>query len=387
MVVSLPPSLPPFTHSHTHTHTHSLSLSQVYITEISTSNLRGFFGNCNQLFITIGIFAVEALGFKPDSFLTYTDVSLIAAGIITLFATLLLFVVETPSWLYKKGNDLQGNRTLNFLRGPRADIPKEIRGIRSIIVDTERYTILDQLKAFKDRQVYHPFILALCLMFFQQFSGINAAVFYSSQIFEGAKVANPTLISLLAVGLVQIASTLVSVLLVDLLGRKILLTISSSGMFVSSAGIGIYFYIFESFCNSCLGQDCEHHHLSVCEKTSFGGLAIACVVIFIVSFSLGWGPIAWSMMPEMLPLRVRGLASSFATLLNWTFAFIITIAFNNYVKAVTAKFAWWSFSFVMAVSIPFVLFLLPETRRRKLEDIEKMFKTGKILHIPFKREK
>jgi sugar porter (SP) family MFS transporter len=358
----------------------------VYITEVSTSKLRGLFGNCNQLFITIGIFLVEALGFKPKAFLTYTDVGLIAAATVTLFATLLLCVVETPPWLYKKGKDLDGNRTLNLLRGPKANVPREIRGIKSIIADTN-FTVLDQLKAFRRRAVLLPFILVLFLMFFQQFSGINAGIFYSSQIFATAEINNPTLVTLLAVGLVQIFATFVSVVLVDLLGRKLLLTISSIGMLISSAGLGIYFFIFESYCNGCLGESCKESHLSVCQNTGFGGLAIACVITFIVTFSLAWGPIPWMTMSELLPLQVRGLSGAIATFTNWTFAFIVTLFFTDYAKAVTPKFAWWSFSIVMLFSILFVLFFLPETKGRKLEEIEENFQRGHILYNPCKRER
>ena len=345
--------------------------------------MRGLFGNCNQLFITIGIFLVEVLGFSPKNFLNYTDVSLIAAAIVTIFGFLLLFVKETPPWLYKKGKDLEGNRTLNFLRGPKADIPKEIRGIQSTIADTESFTIVDQLKALRRRSVYLPVILVQVLMVFQQFSGINAAVFYSSQIFKSASVPHSTLVTLFAVGLVQIFATFVSVTLVELLGRKTLLVISGSGMLVSSAGLGIYFYVFESFCDGCLGHSCAHHQLKVCESTGFGGLAIGCVVIFIMSFSLGWGPIPWLMMSELVPLQVRGLASAAATLLNWLLAFTVTLGFNGYATLVSTKFAWWTFSIAMVFSVLFCLFLLPETKGRKLEEIEEHFRRGQVLYNPF----
>ena len=355
--------------------------SQVYIAEISSSSLRGLFSNCNQLFITIGIFSVEALGFKPDTFLKFTDVSLIAASIVTLYAVLLLFVVESPPWLYKKGRDLEGNRTLNFLRGPKADIPKEIHGIRSS-VEKSNFTVVDQLKAFKQRAVFVPFLLVLGLMFFQQFSGINAAIFYSSQIFASAEISNPTLVTLFAVGLVQIFSTFISVILVDLLGRKILLTISSGGMLLSSAGLGVYFLVFDDYCGGNLGGVHPNQQLDVCHGTAFGGLAIACVVIFVISFSLGWGPLTWSMMSELLPLQVRGLGGAIATFVNWTFAFVITIAFAPYTAAVTPKFAWWSFSLVMLVSVFFVLLLMPETKGKKLEEIEDHFRAGQVVYNP-----
>ena len=329
---------------------------------------------------------METLGFKPKSFLKYTDVGLIAAGFVTLFAFLLLFVKETPSWLYKEGNDLEGNRTLNFLRGPKANIPKEIRGIKSVLADARDHTILEQLKALKNRAAFHPFILIILLMFFQQFSGINAAIFYSTQVFKSAEVPNSSLVTLLAVGLVQIFSTFVSVLLVDLLGRKTLLIISSAGMALSSAGLGVYFFIFESYCHGSLGKSHHaHYDLSVCHSTDFGILAIASVVVFILSFSLGWGPIPFTMMSELVPLRVRALTNSIAIFFNWAFAFIITLGFNDYAKGVSDKFAWWTFTIVMLFGIFVVLFFYPETKGQRLEEIEEHFQRGQVFYNPCKR--
>lgn len=357
------------------------------------------FGNCNQLFITIGIFVVEALGSHPKQFLTYTNVALIAAAIVVTFEAALLAIPETPRWYYKHGKELEGNRVLVFLRGSKADVPKEIRGIQEAIATAKGSSLLDKLLAFKQRAVFLPFLLVLMLMFFQQFSGINAAIFYSSQIFQQAKVSNPPLVSLLAVGLVQIVATFISVVLVDLLGRKILLVVSSSGMILSSAGLGVYFLVLDHFCGKCLGSiedqcsklvNSSYHHaheMAPCDSTAFGGLAIASVVVFIIAFSLGWGPIPWSMMSELLPLKVRGLAGSFATMINWTFAFIITLLFTKYAHRVSPKFAWWSFSIIMVLSIFCVLFLLPETKGHKLEEIEEHFRKGQILYNPCKRER
>ena len=370
----------------------------MYIAEISTSKLRGLFGNCNQLFITMGIFVVEALGSHPKQFLTYNNVALIAAAIVVTFEAAVLIIPETPRWYYKHGKELEGNRVLVFLRGPKADVPKEIRGIQDTIASGKGSNLLDKLLAFKQRLVFLPFLLVLMLMFFQQFSGINAAIFYSSQIFQKAQIKNPPLVSLLAVGLVQIVATFISVVLVDLLGRKILLVVSSSGMLLSSAGLGIYFLVLDHFCGKCIGSldqcselvNSSYHHaheMAPCDSTAFGGLAIASVVVFIIAFSLGWGPIPWSMMSELLPLKVRGLAGSFATMINWTFAFIITLLFSKYAAKVTPKFAWWSFAIVMAISIVSVLFLLPETKGHKLEEIEEHFRKGQVLYNPCKKER
>jgi len=247
--------------------------------------------------------------------------------------------------------------------------------------------------------VYIPFILVLFLMFFQQFSGINAAIFFTATIFKQAQVPlTPTLVSFLAVGIVQVVATVVSVLVVDWRGRKQLLVVSSIGMCASSALLGAYFYILNDWCGGCFGNttittttshcspNASHYHgeHDFCNNTSLGTIAIVGVIIFIVAFSLAWGPIPWTSMSELVPGRVRSLYASIASMVNWSFAVIITACFQPYSLLVTPKFAWWSFSIVMFVSIFFVVIFLPEAKGHSLEQIEDHFENGKILAITCK---
>jgi hypothetical protein len=286
-------------------------------------------------------------------------------------------VKETPPWLYKKGKDLEGNRTLNFLRGPRADVAEEIRGIQSTLTDTGSF--VDQLKAFRKRSVYLPVILILFLMFFQQFSGIYVAIFHLIHIFSvtsSSYMYTPYdfhLMVLLEVGVFQIFATFTSAALVDFLGRKTLLVLSSCVMVICSTGLGTYFSLLESDC----------HEIWECGSSLPGSAARLIVLLFIISFSLGWGPIPWLMMSELVPLQVRGLASATATFVNWLLVFSVAVVFSSNVAA-TNKVAWWIFSFVTLCSIFFVLFLLPETKRCTLGEIEEHFKKGQVLYNPCK---
>ena len=298
----------------------------------------------------------------------------------------MLFTYETPRWLYSKGKDLEGNRVLNILRGPKANVRKEIASIRNIL--RTKYTLPEQVLAFKERATYLPFVIVMMLMFFQQFGGINAAVFYASTIFDqaGLKKDIVNILSTVAVGAVQIISTFVSVLLIDLLGRRILLTFSTVGMILSTAMLGAHFYIEGDHCGGCLGappncpNDTRHHELP-CNSTSFGYFAVAGIILLIASFSLGWGPIPWTSMSELLPLKVRALAGSVATLFNWLCASIVTLAFHNYQNAVSPKIAWWSFCFVLVVALVFVVLFLPEAKGHTLEEIQENFEQGHLLAV------
>ncbi len=312
------------------------------------------------------------LGIKFDKFLfRYSYIALVAAGFVALFEVLMLTTYETPRWLFKENLDYRGIQVLKVLRGPQFQVSTEIDEIKAGLRRT--YSAKEQIFEFKNRCVYHPFILVILLMFFQQFSGINAAIFYASSIFSNAGfgVDQANLVTFGAIGGVQVVATLVSVFLVDSLGRRKLLIISSVGMVVSSLTLGVYYFIFDKQCNDSLKDD-------NCPK-DIEFLAIASVIVFIISFSLGWGPIPWSSMSELLPDQVRTLGGSMATFANWLFAAIITLMFPSFSDRVTPKLAWWTFSVIITVGGVFVVLFLPEAKGRSLKEIQEHFETGKVL--------
>lgn len=347
---------------------------QVYIAEVASAKRSGLFGNCNQFFITVGSLISYVLGIKyQGQRVSFYEVALIAAGFVALFEIMMLLTYETPRWLFGKNKDYLGIKVLKLLRGPDSQIMKEIDNIKAAL--RKSYSVIEQLKEFRLRSVYQPFILVLMLMFFQQFSGINAAIFYSSDIFKkaGYKGNEVEIISALAVGVVQIIATFLSVVLVDRLGRRVLLLLSSSGMGLSSLLLAVFFYLYQN------KYECNNSDTNICKH--LGYMAIAGVVIFITSFSIGWGPIPWTSMSELLPNRVRGLAGSVSAATNWSFATIITFCFSRYAKAVTPKIAWGSFAFIMIISIVCVGLFLPETKGHSLEEIQENFEAGQLFAV------
>ena len=319
----------------------------------------------------------------------YYHTALIAAGIVLPFQILVLLptTVESPRWLYLKGTrTINGEGeyldTLKFLRGKHANllIYEEVEDIRASLT-TNKLSLRELLGLFSQFSVAWPFFLILLLVFFPQFSGITAAIFYSSEIFQQAhfNTLQSNLASLGAVGAVQFLGTLASVLLIERLGRKTLLIISTSGVILSSTVMGLYFYTYEDLCLQCLGTSCTGP--LVCQDSNFGWLAIVSMVIFIGSFSIGWGPITWTLLSELLPDSIRTLGGSVGTMCTCIWAIVVTTSFEPYVNAVTPKFAWWSFSVVMFVSLFFIVFLLPETKGLSLSDIQAHFKQRRIITV------
>ena len=148
-------------------------------------------------------------------------------------------------------------------------------------------------------------------MLIQQFSGVNAVIFNSSSILKSAGIKDSNTGSLY-VGGVQIVVTMVAVLFVDRLGRRPLMLLASTGMVASLILLGYYYFMEE--------------HVST-------HIALYSVIGYIAFFSIGLGAVPWLMMSEIFPTKVRGLAASVATLINWAFAFTVTETFKSMEKS------------------------------------------------------
>ena len=323
--------------------------------------------------------------------LTYWHIAIIAIGILIVFEVLMLFTYESPRWLLMKQKEKKAIETLKALRGPNIPISKELEAIKATV--QENYSIIGRLMEFRHRSVYIPFILVTMLIFFESHGGINVAYFYASQILldAGINERHVNLIAAVSVGVMQILATLVSVFFVDLVGRKILLNMSSTGMALSCLVLGVYFYIYDNVCEHCFvgSPNCNisiindsFHQNFPCNTTNFGYLAVVCIITLVISFSLGWGPIVWTAMSELMPNRVRSLAGSIATMINWIFDFVFTFCFKYYSRPpINNDGAWWTFCLIMVMGIIFVVLFVPETKGHSLEEIQEYFEKGHIFAV------
>lgn len=200
-------------------------------------------------------------------------------------------------------------------------------------------------------------------------------LFNAAHIFAIAGFPNGKLVTI-AVGLVQFVGTGLACLLMDRAGRRILLWTTALGMCVSLVALGVYFEIYippkdgssASDTVSLLGSI---SHTVPAKQISW--LSILSIVLFNLIFSLAWGPVPWLVMSEIFPLRARGPASSFATMANWTLAFVVTKTYDSMVKAVTIQGAYWFYAGSCFLGFIFVYLLMPETKGKTLEEIEAIF--------------
>ncbi|GAA3198949.1 sugar porter family MFS transporter [Lentilactobacillus kefiri] len=331
------------------------ALTPAYLAELADAPHRGSLGTMFQLMITLGILLayVSNLGFLHHNLLGLRDWRWMLGS--ALIPALLLFIgsiilPESPRYLVEKGNIDEARDVLHELRknNPKEDPDKELADIQ--MVANQPKGGLKELFTFARPAV----IVAILLMLLQQLVGINSVIYFLPQVFIkgfGFPESNAIWISV-GIGVVNFVCTILAYNIMDKFNRK---TILLFGSIVMALSIGIL---------SILNFTLQVQDAAVPTMILIG--------IYIFGFAVSWGPICWLMIGEIFPLNVRGVGTSIGSAANWIGNFIVSQfflellhVFNNNVGGPFAVF-----TFFAVVSIFFVIFMVPETRGKSLEEIE-----------------
>lgn len=327
----------------------------VYLGETIQPEIRGALGLLPTAFGNTGIL----LAFFVGSLMDWSKLAFFGAALPVPFFLLMLVVPETPRWYVTKGRAEDARKALQWLRGRNINVDREMRDLTRSQAESDRTggNALGTLFTMK----YLPAVLiSLGLMLFQQLSGINAVIFYATDIFLMSGSTIDKNLSSIIIGVVNFISTFIATALIDRLGRKMLLYISSVSMIITLMTLGAYFYL----------------QAALVDVSSCGWVPLACLVIYVLGFSIGFGPIPWLMLGEILPSKIRGTAASVATGFNWACTFIVTKTFHNIIAAIDLYGTFWLFAVICIFGLLFVIFFVPETRGKSLEEIEKKLTGG-----------
>ncbi|TYJ28585.1 hypothetical protein E1A91_A06G010000v1 [Gossypium mustelinum] len=327
----------------------------VYIAEIAPQNLRGSLGSVNQLSVTLGIMLAYLLGL----FVEWRILAVLGILPCTILIPGLFFIPESPRWLAKMGMTEDFETSLQVLRGFDADISIEVNEIKRSVASTTRRTTI-RFADLKERRYWFPLMVGIGLLMLQQLCGINGVLFYSSTIFEAAGVKSSNAATF-GVGAIQVIATAITTWLVDKAGRRLLLIVSSFGMTLSLLVVAASFFL-----KDVVSSDSSVYSI-------MGILSVVGVVAMVVTFSLGMGAIPWIIMSEILPINIKGLAGSIATLSNWFFAWVVTMTANLLLDWSSGG-TFTIYMMVSAFTIVFVTLWVPETKGRTLEEIQWSFR-------------
>jgi MFS transporter, SP family, arabinose:H+ symporter len=317
-------------------------VAPVYISEIAPSQYRGRMVAAFQFNIVLGILMAYlsnyALAGNPATDWRYM------LGIVSIpsiiFTVLLYFTPESPRWLILKGNRPQ--QALDILKLTEAEPEARFQEIAAQATETVQQENLFQKKYSK------PILLAFMVAFFNQWSGINAIIYFAPRIFKMTGLGqSEALLSTTGIGLVNLLFTVLGWSLIDIYGRKILLIIGSIAMALVLATCSWAFYT-ETF-----------------------GIVPWCIFGFIAAFAMSQGAVIWVYISEIFPTQVRASGMAWGSLTHWVLAALITNIFPGLAESIGGGPIFLFFAFMMVLQWVFAQYFLPETKGVSLEELQK----------------
>src|ERR1700722_12371995 len=261
----------------------------------------------------------------------------------------MLVLPESPRWLAGHNRTRDAESVLRRLRGT-ADISDELSALRTDIArEGRRIASASDLLSARLRR---PLIIGIGLAMFQQITGINTVIYFAPTIFQSAGLSSAatSILATAGVGAVNVIMTIVSIRLIDRLGRRQLLFWSLGGMAVTLFVLAGAFYAGTS------GQ--------------LAWIAVVSVAAYVGFFAIGLGPVFWLLIAEIFPLALRGRAMSLATVANWGFNLIVSATFLDLVSAFGSANAFVMYAVLSVAALIFVVVEVPETKGHTLEQIE-----------------
>lgn len=320
----------------------------VYVSELAPPQSRGMLIGLYQFALTIGIALADFIGYWLATQQAWRMMFGIAAVPTIFFLAVILTVPESPRWLFAHGRPQDAESVLRSYTDA-AGAQRFLEDIREGL----KVPMEQRWSALWTPAVRGAIFIAVGLTVLQQATGINTIIYYGPQIFELAGIATHAnaILATLLVAVVNVVATVVGILLVDRVGRKPLLYVGVTGMTIALFALS---FVFSH--GAALGS-------------SLGIVAIACLIGYIACFAFSLGAIAWILVSEVFPLRVRGRGVAVATLASGTANFIISLTFLSLINAVGNASTFAIYGVLCVVTLLFVRFVVPETCGRDLESI------------------
>ncbi|KAL4143719.1 hypothetical protein QTP88_006014 [Uroleucon formosanum] len=324
----------------------------MYIAEIAEMRLRSSLGTLMQFFLVAG-FLLEYIVGPYTSYLTLVIVSL-ATPVLCL--SMFVWMPDSPqSLLIRPGGEQKAMESLRWLRGNPQEtaLIKELEEIKKS-VDESKNQKSGFGELFANRGNIKAVIISCSMVAWQQLSGINVVLFYSEKIFLKTGVELSASVSTIIVGTVMLIAASLTPTLAKMTTMRMLLYISAIGMAITDGTFGLFFYLQES------GRD----------VSSIGWLPVTSLVLFIITYCVGFGPLPWAIMGEIFPTNLKSVASALTASFCWILGFVLTNLFSKVSDAIGIYSVFWIFAVCCILALLFTAFLLPQTEGKTLQEIQ-----------------
>lgn len=321
----------------------------MYIGEVAPADIRGRLVSINQFAIIFGMLVVYFVNYgiaqgQSIEFINETGwrwmflSEAIPAGI---FGVLLFFVPETPRYLALTNQNEKALQILTKING--------IQQARLIMADIKKSVEAASENLFAYGKLV--IVIGILLSVFQQFVGINVALYYAPRIFESMGAAkDASMLQTVVMGLINVIFTVIAIMTVDKYGRKILLMIGSIGMAIGMFALGgLAFY------------------------EVIGISTLVFIIIYTASFMMSWGPICWVLISEIFPNKIRGRAIAIAVAAQWAANYFISSTYPAMMEQ-SGGLTYSFYGLMSVLSFIFVWKMVPETKGKTLEEMEKLWK-------------
>lgn len=320
----------------------------VYVSELAPPQSRGMLIGLYQFALTVGIALADLVGYWLASREAWRLMFGIAVVPTLFFLGVILTVPESPRWLVAHNRPEDAESVLRSYT--------DALGVQRFLNDIQeglKTPIEQSWRALWSPAVRGSLFIAVGLTVLQQVTGINTIIYYGPQIFELAGTASHAhaIFATLLVAVVNVLATVVGIMLVDRVGRKPLLYVGVSGM-----TIALFVLSFAFSHMATLGA-------------SMGIIAMACLMGYIACFAFSLGAIAWILVSEVFPLRVRGRGVAVATLFSGISNFAVSLTFLSLINTLGNASTFAIYGALSVVTLVFVRFAVPETCGRDLESI------------------
>jgi sugar porter (SP) family MFS transporter len=402
----------------------ALIIAPMYIAEISPPALRGRMVSINQLNIVLGISIAffsnylilklgqsdanwaQALNIDEWNWRWMLGIEALPAALYFLF---LWLVPESPRWLFMQGKEDEALAVMKKF-SPESMAKAQMEDVRASVQGPGEARP-SRLAELFDKPLRLVLAIGITVAILQQITGINSVFFYAPMIFEQSGIGtDASYMQAVLVGLTNLVFTLVAIALIDKIGRKTLLSIGVSGiaicMFVLAYGFGSASYTLNKSAIDALPAEVDRVQIAAIEDRTFNSdlefrsalvevlgeevakvhessfisasinmnptLILLGILGFVASFAMSLGPVMWVLFSELFPNQIRAIAISFVGFINSAISFLVQLVFPWELSTLGNSMTFMIYGTFAVIGLVIIIRLLPETKGRSLEELEKI---------------